>query len=133
TYLNTKLLALTLPTPPIYYSVLIPTSVVGGPLQLSPKNRYTLTGTYTFPLDSSIGKVSVGATFIHSDSSQAALPVFTPLWQIAPENQINVNASWNSMLGQPVDLTFFMTNVTNEARMLFPGQSYYYFGADGGH
>ena len=35
--------------------------------------------------------------------------------------------------GTPVDLAFFMTNVTNESRILFPTQSWNTFGGDGGH
>ena len=29
-------------------------------------------------------------------------------------DHLNLNATWESMLGSPVDLSFFMTNVTNE-------------------
>ena len=37
------------------------------------------------------------------------------------------------MLGAPIDLAFFMTNVTNEALLLFPTGGYFIFGGDGGH
>ena len=46
---------------------------------------------------------------------------------------LNLNASWNSVMGMPVYLAFFMTNVTNEARIVFPTQSWATFGGDGGH
>lgn len=31
---------------------------------------------------------------------------------------MNLNASWESILGSPLDLSFFMTNATNEKRIL---------------
>jgi iron complex outermembrane receptor protein len=41
---------------------------VGATLPFAPKNRVTLTATYTLPLDKSIGEISVGGTFVHTDS-----------------------------------------------------------------
>ena len=43
---------------------------VGSSLFFSPKNRITLTGTYTLPLDSNLGKLSIGATFTHTDKQR---------------------------------------------------------------
>lgn len=37
------------------------------------------------------------------------------------------------MLGNPFDLAFYMTNVTNQGRILFPGSGFQTIGADGGH
>ncbi|MFT3968078.1 MAG: TonB-dependent receptor, partial [Sphingobium sp.] len=41
---------------------------VGDPVVLTPRNKYSVTATYTLPLDEAIGRVSVGATFTHRDS-----------------------------------------------------------------
>ena len=51
----------------------------GSILPYAPKNRFTLTGTYTLPLDESVGEISVAATFTHTDeqfSSHANDPAF---------------------------------------------------------
>ncbi len=122
TYLNTRLKSLTgIPAPDLTpwvpgtvpWGRVIPTSVPGGPLALSPKNRFTLTGTWTLPIDESIGRISVGATFVHTDK-QIASRATLPKWGIMPAtNLLNLNASWNGIGGTPVDLSFFMTNATN--------------------
>ncbi|HEX7853718.1 MAG TPA: TonB-dependent receptor [Sphingobium sp.] len=121
---------------------------VGDPLLLSPKNKFTVTGTYQLPLDESIGKISVGATFVHSDSalgnyssrfyqgcaainplagcnaltSPAVAAQFQSLSYLPATNLVNLNASWNSIAGSPVDLSLFATNVTKEKYYTFlPG------------
>ncbi|HEX7853082.1 MAG TPA: TonB-dependent receptor [Sphingobium sp.] len=112
----------------------------GDPLALAPKNKYTVTATYTLPLDESIGKISVGATFTHTDSmlsnyndkqyvgtagsDPATVALFQSMSYLAPTDLLNLNASWNSVAGSPVDLSFFMTNVTKEKYYTFlPGLS----------
>jgi iron complex outermembrane receptor protein len=52
---------------------------------------------------------------------------------IKKSDLLNLNADWRGVMGLPVDLAFFMTNVTNEARIVFPTQSWGTFGGDGGH
>ncbi len=133
TYLNTKLLAFTLPAVPVYYADLLASATVGGPLPLSPKNRFTVTGTYTLPLDDSIGKISFGATFTHTDAHLAASAEATPLWLIEKADMLNLNVNWDSAFGQPIDLAFFMTNVTNQGLILFPSQGFKQIDIDGGH
>ncbi|HEX8055145.1 MAG TPA: TonB-dependent receptor [Novosphingobium sp.] len=133
-YLNTKLQEFTPPTPPVYYSSLLPTAQVGEPLSLSPKNRVTLTGTYTLPLDQSVGEVSFGATFTHTDANAAVSQIFSPfLYKVKASNLLNLNVDWKSAMGGPIDLAFFMTNVTNEKLITFPSGSWQTFGADVGH
>ena len=141
TYLDTKLKSFNPPALPAGapYSALISTAVVGGPLALSPKNRVTATGTYTLPLDrESIGKISVGATFTHTDSQffnrsddrfipnlngtpgvvqfpTANIPLFGPnLGRLPATDLLNLNANWDRVLGTAFDVAFFMTNATNK-------------------
>ncbi|MCP5401141.1 MAG: TonB-dependent receptor [Novosphingobium sp.] len=133
TYLNTKLQSFTAPTLPIYYAQLTPATQVGGPLPLAPKNRVTVSGNYTLPLDVSIGKISFGATFTHTDAHQARSPEATPAYLVKASDHLNINADWDSVLGSNFDLSFFMTNVTNEGLILFPTGGYFTFGGDGGH
>ena len=134
TYLNTRLVSITLPTPPIYYQSFNPTAVPGGPLSLSPKNRYTLSATYALPLNESSGTVSLGATYTHTDANEALQQEFSPfLYKIKASNLLNLNADWQSILGQPVDFSLFMTNATNEKLVTFPAGSWETIGADVGH
>ncbi|HEX7931453.1 MAG TPA: TonB-dependent receptor, partial [Sphingomicrobium sp.] len=124
TYLNTKLIEFTQPPLPIYYSALFPSAQVGQPLALSPKNRVTLTGTYTLPLDESVGQVSFGATFTHTDANRGVSPLVTPNYLLPAANLLNFNVDWTSVFGRPIDLSFFMTNVTNQKLVVYPAGTY---------
>jgi iron complex outermembrane recepter protein len=133
-YLNTELQSITLPATPIYYAVLLPSAAPGEQLALSPRNRLTVTGAYTLPLDESIGEITLGASYTHTDAHPAVNQLISPNFFILKEsNLLDLNASWRNMFGNPVDLSFFMTNVTNEKRILFPGGAYNTIGVDGGH
>ena len=81
TYLDTRLVSIDLPVLAANspFSAIVPSATVGSSLALSPKNRVSATGTYTLPLDEKIGKISVGATFVHTDKqviSLATIPQF---------------------------------------------------------
>jgi iron complex outermembrane receptor protein len=133
-YLDTKLLSFTPPPTPIYYTVLLPTADVGEALALSPKNRVTVTGTYTLPLAESVGQISFGATFTHTDSNRAVSPEASPnFYLLAASDLLNLNADWRSVLGTSLDLSFFMTNVTNEKRFVYPITAFTTIGGEGGH
>jgi iron complex outermembrane receptor protein len=131
-YLNTKLISIAHITPPIYYSRLDPSAAEGDPLALSPKNKFTITGTYTLPLDESIGHVSLGATFTHADSNRAFSPTLAPKYLLPAANLLNINVDWTSAFGKPIDLSFFMTNVTNQKLIVYPNSGYATFGVVGG-
>ena len=87
-------------------------SKTGGELPLSPHHRVTATATYTLPLSDEIGRVAFAATYTHTSSQIGS---DTSPFGILPESDLlNLNADWNSVLGSPVDLAFFVTNVTEE-------------------
>ncbi len=134
TYLDTRLLAFTPPPIPVYYAQLLSTANVGGPLALSPKNKVTITGTYTLPLDEKIGKMSFGVTYTHTDANQAVSQAASPnYYLLTPSNLVNLNADWTSVGGSPIDLAFFMTNATNEARIVYPSGGLATYHIEGGH
>jgi iron complex outermembrane receptor protein len=100
----------------------------GSPLVLSPKNKVTVTGTYTLPLPTSIGRVIFGATFAHTDKqltnyaylNPATVAAFGQSFGYVPSTDLlNLNLNWNSIGGSPVDVSLFATNVT--------GKEYYQF------
>ncbi len=95
----------------------------GSSLALSPKNKVSVTGTYTLPLDASVGRIAIGATFVHTDK-QLTNYVYGTAADVAAyggnfeyvkrTNLLNLNASWNNIVGLPIDLAAFATNVTNK-------------------
>lgn len=105
------------------------------PLTLTPKNKVMLNATYTLPLDANIGKVSIGATFTHTDkqytnfandeylalygdqyvAGDGAPIVDNTNFGILPRtNLLDLNASWEDVMGMPLDLTFWATNITRK-------------------
>ena len=122
-YLDTKLISLTKPdfsADPFYRGVDL-TAAIDGPLAYSPKHRLTVTGTYTLPLDESIGTVALSATYTytseqfgtHADDAFVGQFGFNP--GILPAtNLVNLNLNWKSVGGLPLDLSAFATNVTNQ-------------------
>jgi iron complex outermembrane receptor protein len=130
-YLDTKLISITPPTLPVFFSDLQPVAAVGGPLAQSPKNRVTLTATYTLPLDDSIGRISFGGTFTHTDANQVHTQRFAPTtYKVKSQDLLNLNVDWDSVGGTPIDLSFFMTNVTNMKRFIYPIATYQTTGAE---
>ncbi|WP_395390854.1 TonB-dependent receptor [Novosphingobium sp. BL-8A] len=150
TYLNTKLTsAETFALEPGSPYVLSGTYMVGDPLALSPKNKVTVTGTYTLPLSDSIGKISFGATFTHTDkmlsntgnrfymgcngtantympncqvgsvSDPATVAYIQSLTNLKSTDLLNLNLNWDNIAGLPVDAAFFATNVTKEKYYTF--------------
>jgi iron complex outermembrane receptor protein len=125
TYLNTKVkevVDVTLPPDNVY--VVSAAIRAGDPLILSPKHKFTVTGTYTLPLDESIGKVSVGATYTYISSqisNYTALRNPTIITRtgfntsrLAPRSLVNANLNWETIGGTPLDLSLFVTNLTKK-------------------
>jgi iron complex outermembrane recepter protein len=101
----------------------------GDVLPLAPKDKVSFTAAYTLPVDDSIGKITLSATFVHTDSmltsyADAGLTdtvngktVPSPLaglGTLPPTNILDININWNQVLGKPIDLSFFATNVTGD-------------------
>lgn len=118
TYLNTKLRELEpvvlTPEQQLVWAAVVPTAVEGGRLAFSPKHRLSTTLTYTLPLDQAIGRISLGATWVHTSKQVASLAT-DPAFGVLPESDLlNLNVSWNNVMDNPFDVSFFMTNATNE-------------------
>jgi len=116
TYLNTKLVQI---TPPILaanspFASVILSATQGDELSFSPKNRVSLTGTYTLPLNPSMGRLSIGATFVHTDAQNATSPSASPLYRLPATDLLNLNLDYKDVMGLPLDLSLFATNVTNQ-------------------
>lgn len=108
-YLNTKLQEVTsFVTPPGFIGF---GPVAGGELPNAIPHKLTAGGSYTLPLPESLGRVSVGGTFVY----QSAHVLGPQLYARLPGYSFgNVNVSWEGVGGLPVDASLFVTNVTNE-------------------
>ena len=89
----------------------------GDPLTFAPKNKYTITGTYVIPIDRSLGRTSIGATFVHEDRMLTNYSLrnvdgdLDSLSYVKSRDILNLNASWNGIFRSNVDLSLFATNV----------------------
>jgi iron complex outermembrane receptor protein len=95
----------------------------GSPLALSPKNKYTLSGRYSLPLDKTLGDIFVGAFFSHTDKQLTNYNYFNPAVETAlggdfgsvgARNLVDLSGGWNDIFGSTIDVTAFATNVTNQ-------------------
>jgi iron complex outermembrane receptor protein len=124
-YLDAKVVGTNLPpcTPTQFNCAAATFPNVGDRIPLSPKNRITATGTYTLPVDESIGHLEVSATwthtsrqyFSHGDDHAFAIGVipFNPS-HLPAVSLLNLNLDWRNVAGKPVDLSLFASNVTQE-------------------
>jgi iron complex outermembrane receptor protein len=88
------------------------------PFLYEPKISYGVTGTYHLPVPEPWGDIALSATYswyghqyVSTDVTEA-YPI-----QAAYEN-IDLRIDWTSMFGRPYDLSFFMTNVTDNVHVL---------------
>ncbi len=136
TFLDTKVQKITAPAAVFPFVMYIPQVAEGGPLVLSPKHRLTLSASYTLPLDESIGKITIGGTYIYTDeqlSNSATLGVkpdpLSPyqhvnIGTLPATNIFNLNVNWNRVMGSPLDAAFFVTNLTNQIYPVQYGNGY---------
>jgi iron complex outermembrane receptor protein len=104
----------------------VPYGVEGDPLPYSPKHKATISATYTLPLDRNIGEVSVGATYVWT--SKQVVNTTTPYGILDSSSLLNLNATWKNVAKLPIDLAFYVTNVTNEQTITAPAGVWFVFG-----
>ena len=101
---------------------------VGAAIPNSMPHKLTLSGSYTLPLPDSIGKLSVGGTWVYSSKYRAVSDptavvggnlVYLSKYGVLPSSKLlNLNVTWEDVGGLPVDAAFFATNVTKEKVLL---------------
>jgi len=88
------------------------------PFNFTPKWQYAITGTYHLPLDESIGDVAVSGTYSwygHQYNTQ----LLGEIYPIQPSYEnIDLRVDWTDVYSYPVDLGFFMTNVTDNVHVV---------------
>ena len=95
----------------------------GSTLLFAPKNRFTMSASYTLPVDESVGKISIGATFVYTDqqyqtrgdAAAFAVGALPEDYGLLPStNLLNLNVTWKGVAGSPIDLSAYATNITGE-------------------
>lgn len=80
-----------------------------------PDWQYTLTLDYKLPLPAEYGEFSIGGLLYHQSTV-----AYTDTSKLNPESlekpytTLDLTANWKNVMGQPVDLGLFVTNVTNK-------------------
>ncbi|CAN7596108.1 TonB-dependent receptor [Phenylobacterium sp. LjRoot219] len=86
--------------------------VEGGRLPFSPKNKATITASYTLPVPETVGEVTLSGTYSYT-SDVVVIP--DRATGVLPSVElVNLNLNWNEIAGKPVDASFFVTNLTKE-------------------
>jgi iron complex outermembrane receptor protein len=85
---------------------------VGNPLALTPKHQLTMTGSYTLPLNESIGEVTLSATYNYTSRTLSGYSGSIVI--LKPKTLLNATLEWKSIAGSHVDGQLFVTNLTKE-------------------
>jgi iron complex outermembrane receptor protein len=86
--------------------------------QYVPRFSFAITPTYHLPVDESLGQMSVGITWSWY-GHQSVSPIATETINNMPHYEnFDIRADWTNIFSQPVDLGFFMTNVTDNVHIV---------------
>jgi iron complex outermembrane receptor protein len=122
-YISAKLLKVAIPTIPPPFNDVTPPLAKGctGPqcntiANSGPPHQVVLGGNYTLPLPEALGKFTVGGTWVYQSRRRiVADGVAGSGTGIAPSSKVlGLNVTLENMGGYPVDVSGFVTNVTNE-------------------
>lgn len=126
-YLNTKIQEFT--SPDVGAGVTLTPPLVGDPIPNTQPHKLNITAAYTLPLPESVGKLTVGGTWVYTAGYEAVVascPVVSATCLVAnpdgghiPASRVlNLSATWEGIAGLPVDISAFATNITNEAYLI---------------
>jgi len=94
----------------------------------TPKHQFGVNFNYDFVRDSNAGTFGFGGNFYHQSSaaiSSSADSAKSPSGIEPAYSTVDLNASWTKIFGQPLDLTIFVTNVTNKVyRVMANSENY---------
>jgi len=99
------------------------------PFSFTPKNQYSVSGSYKIEMHGN-QSITPSFTFSHVDRyyTQITDPAQEPFGYLPASNLLNLRVSWDNLANLPMDLAFFMTNVTNKT---FPIQVQANYGKNG--
>ncbi len=91
-----------------------PYSEEGGELNYAPKNKVSVSGSYTLPLDASLGDISLNVIYTYTDKQLVNSSAPAPYDYIGNRNLVDMNLHWRQIMGTSVDASVFVTNLTDE-------------------
>jgi iron complex outermembrane receptor protein len=81
------------------------------PYPFTPKNKFGFSARYHLPiLPEELGDISVQGSYIHTGRIQYATSDIEPFGNAPGYGLVDFNVDWNDVWGQPIDLTFFISN-----------------------
>jgi iron complex outermembrane recepter protein len=99
-----------------YTKFIIPTlgNLTNLPYPFVPKNKFGFSTRYRLPfVPDEAGDVNLIANYTHTGRIQYATSDFEPLGSEPGYGLLDLSLEWTKVFGQPINVTFFMTNVTN--------------------
>jgi iron complex outermembrane receptor protein len=84
------------------------------PYPFTPKNKFAFSARYHVPfIPEAAGDVALQASYVHTGRIQYATSDIEPYGNEPGYGLVGLNVEWTNVFGQPVDASFFMTNVTD--------------------
>jgi iron complex outermembrane receptor protein len=82
-----------------------------------PQNQYSVTARYHLPVSEELGDISVSGTYSWR-SHEIITTTPDPFQSQGNYGLLNFNVAWNGIMGQPLDLSLFVTNATDQVYAL---------------
>jgi len=84
------------------------------PYPFTPKNKFSFAATYHLPfIPEEAGDVAIQASYVHTSRVQYATSDIEPFGNEPGYGLIDLNVEWTNVFRQPIDATFFMSNVAD--------------------
>lgn len=96
-----------------------PIADVGDTLPFAQDKSYTASLNYRLPLPAAIGAIEIGATYAFTGEQRVSSSSSTPFSEVESFSLLNINLGWKDILGFPVDLSLFGTNVQDSENEVF--------------
>ncbi len=128
-YVNSKLVSANFPTVIPGFSIIIPSALAGDPLPYTPKWGVNISGDFSLPVPERYGKIDFTATYRYN-SRYATGASFLQTAYGDQVSQLDLSLDWHDIAGQPFDLSFFGSNVTNQFTATGVSALYSGFGFD---
>lgn len=89
---------------------------VGSPIPNAIPHKVTAGANYTLPLPEFVGKLTIGGTYIYQSEYRAVTDAVAGSNNgvLPSANWVNLNLTWEEILGMPLDASAFVTNVNNK-------------------
>jgi iron complex outermembrane receptor protein len=113
TYVNSKLVTFDAPAVIPGFDVILPSALAGDPLPFTPEWGVNVTGVFTLPVPDKIGRIELSATYRHN-SPYATAASSTSSIRATAVSQLDMNLEWRNVLGAPMDVAIFGSNITNQ-------------------